>query len=183
MNRTKQSIINSFWSIASKIMAILLPFVARTVMLNVLGIKYLGLGSLFNSIISVLNLAELGVGSAIVYSMYKPIANDDKKTICALMNEYKKIYQIIGLIILTVGLVLTPFLPNLINGEIPNGINLYILYFIYLFNTVFSYWFFAYKSSILNACQRNDIISKVAIFSNVSMYTIQILLLFMTKNY
>ena len=132
----------------------------RTAMIYLMGVQYLGLNSLFTSVLQVLNLAELGVGSAMIYSMYRPIAEDDNTTICALMKLYRTYYRLIGLIIAVVGCILTPFIPKLISGDIPQGINIYILYLLNLGATVLSYWLFAYKNSILQAHQRTDIVSK-----------------------
>lgn len=73
---------------------IVVPFIMRTAMIYWMSVKYLGLNSLFTSVLQVLNLAELGVGSAMVYSMYKPIAEDDKVKICALMKLYKSYYNV-----------------------------------------------------------------------------------------
>ena len=109
-------------------------------MIKVLGAEYLGLNSLFTSILQVLSISELGIGSAIVFSMYKPIAEDDKDTLCALLNIYRKIYYCIGTIILILGLLALPYLPHLISGSHPENINIYILYLIFLFNTVVSYY-------------------------------------------
>ena len=83
-------------------------------MIYFMGVQYLGLNSLFTSILQVLNLTELGVGSAMVYSMYKPIADDDTKTICALMRLYRLYYRIIVLVIAVIGGILTPFIPYLV---------------------------------------------------------------------
>ena len=93
MNRTHNATRNIVFGVILKIYQILLPFIMRTAMIYLMGIEYLGLNSLFTSILQVLNLAELGVGSAMVYSMYKPIAENDKSTICALLKLYKKYYS------------------------------------------------------------------------------------------
>ena len=138
IERTKNAARNIVWGTIEKIMILLLPFATRTVMIKTLGAEYLGLSSLFTSILSVLSTSELGFGSAIVFSMYKPIAEDDKVTLCALLNAYRKIYLAIGTIILGVGIVVIPFLPKLISGDYPADINLYVLYLIYLFNTIFN---------------------------------------------
>ena len=84
----------------------------RTAMIYLMGVQYLGLNSLFTSVLQVLNLAELGVGSAMIYSMYRPIAEDDNTTICALMKLYRTYYRLIGLIIAVVGCILTPLFLN-----------------------------------------------------------------------
>ena len=159
------------------------PFIIRTVLINSLGIEYLGLNSLFSSILHVLNLAELGVGSAMVFSMYKPIAEDDKQTICDLMHIYKVYYRIIGLIILVIGLAISPLIPHLIKSDLPQGIDIHVLYYLNLSATVLSYWLFAYKNSILSAHQRNDLISSVTIATSTVMYLGQFISLQYIRNY
>ena len=114
VERTKNASRNIVWGIIEKIASLLLPFITRTVMIKALGAEYLGLSSLFTSILSVLSISELGFGTAIVFSMYKPIAEDDNKTLCALLNVYKKIYHLIGTVILVGGIAVSPFLNYLI---------------------------------------------------------------------
>jgi O-antigen/teichoic acid export membrane protein len=162
---------------------ILLPFIIRTIVVYTLGSSYLGLSSLFLSILMVLNLSELGFGSALVYSMYKPVAIDDKLKIRALLKLYRKIYQLIGIAILLVGLVLTPFLTSLIKGQWPSDINIHILYLIYLFNTAISYFVFAHKRALLTAYQRSDVISNINTIISISIYLLQIVILLATQNY
>src|SRR5574344_1004694 len=183
INRTKNATRNIIFGTILKIYQILLPFVIRTVIIYVLGIEYVGLNSLFIAVLQVLNLAELGVGSAMVFSMYKLLVEDDDDTISALMQLYKFYYRIIGAVILIVGLVLLPFIPKLISGDIPKDINIYLLYLLNLFATVLTYWLCAYKSSILQAFQRNDLISKVTIITDTIKYILQIGLLFIFSNY
>ena len=183
IERTKNATRNLIYGMILRLYQIVIPFLMRTVMIYTLGVEYLGLNSLFTSVLSVLNLAELGVGSAMVYSMYKPIADDDSETICALMKLYKIYYNFIGFVIALVGIALTPFIPKLISGEIPNGINIYILYLMNLGATVLSYWLFAYKNSILQAHQRSDVVSKVTLATNTIQYILQILALYIMKNY
>ena len=130
-----------------------------------------------------LNLAELGVGSAMVYSMYKPVAEHDNNTICALMGLYRKYYRIIGMVVLAAGCVIIPFVPHLIKSDVPEGINIYVLYVMNLLATVFTYWLYAYKNSILQAYQRNDIVSKVTIITDTIKYILQIFTIVFLKNY
>ena len=181
--RTKNTKRNIISGLINRVMSIFLPFLIRTAILYILGAQYMGLNSLFTSVLHVLNLAELGFSSAIVFSMYKPIAENDTKTICALMNYYKKVYCYIGTGILVVGLVLVPFITKLINGSWPDDINIYLLYLIYLFNTVISYFLYAYKSALLNAFQRIDIVNKVQLITLTCQYVVQILSLILFKNY
>lgn len=155
----------------------------RTAMIYLMGVQYLGLNSLFTSVLQVLNLAELGVGSAMVYSMYKPIAEDDETAICALMKLYRTYYRVIGLVIAVVGCALTPFIPHLIKSDVPAGINIYILYLLNLGATVLSYWLFAYKNSILQAHQRVDVVSKVTLITSTIQYGLQLLVLWAFHNY
>lgn len=183
IDRTKNASRNVVFGVVLKIYQIVVPFILRTAMIYILGMEYVGLNSLFNSILQVLNLTELGVGSAMLFSMYKPIAEYDESTICKLMNLYKTYYRIIGLIILGFGLAITPVVPNLISNDTNLNINLYYLYWINLGYTVLSYWLFAYKGCLLQAHQRNDVISKVTLITNTIMYVLQISLLFFFKSY
>lgn len=183
IERTKNATRNIVFGGMLKAYNIVIPFIMRTAMLYLLGVQYLGLNTLFISVLEVLNLAELGVGSAMVYSMYKPIIEDDTKTICALMKLYRLYYRVIGLVIAVVGLVLLPFIPHIISGEVPADINVYILYLLNLGVTVLSYWLFAYKNSLLNAYQRTDVSSKIALCMNTVKYLLQIMVLVLLKNY
>lgn len=183
LERTKNGIRNLIWGLLNRLVGIIFPFVLRTIFIYALGSEYLGLNSLFTSILTVLNLAELGFSSAVVYNMYKPIAENDNAKICALMNYYKKVYHIIGIVVAIVGLFLIPFLEKLTNGDCPNDINLYYIYIIFLANTVVSYFLFAYKNCILTAYQREDIISKISIVLKILTYIFQAALLILFKNY
>lgn len=169
--------------LAQKVVSLLLPFVIRTIMIKQLGTEYLGVSSLFTSILQALSLAELGLGSALVFNMYNSVAENDNLKLCAYMNFYKKCYRIIGAFILVAGLILTPFLPNIIHGSYPDDINIYIVYFVYLGNTVLSYWMFAYKNSIALAYQRNDIENGILLLTQTAMFAAQIALLIIFKNY
>ena len=182
-SRTKNSVRNIFYGVFTKIVTIILPFITRTIIIQVLGTEYLGLSSLFTSILQVLNLAELGFGNALVYSMYKPLAENNDKKVCELLNYYKKCYRIIGIIVLIFGILIIPFLNKLINGEYPKDINIYYIYIIYLSNTVVSYFLFAYKTSLLIANQRNDITSKINLALTIVQNILQILFLIVLKNY
>ena len=183
IERTKNAKRNVIFGFALKIYSIILPFIMRTAMIYWLGIEYLGLNSLFTSILQVLNLAELGVGSAMTFSMYKPIAEDDEAKICALMRLYRLYYRFIGCIVCIGGLIILPFLPKLISGHVPDGINIYILYLFNLSATVLTYWLFAYRNSIFEAYQRTDIVSKVTITTDTVKYALQIFVLAVFHDY
>lgn len=183
IERAKNASRNIFFGIILKVYQILVPFMMRTAMIYLMGVQYLGLNSLFISVLQVLNLAELGVGSAMVYSMYKPIAEDDDTTICALMKLYRTYYRVIGLVIAVIGCALTPFIPYLIKSDVPSGINIYVLYLLNLGATVLSYWLFAYKNSILQAHQRTDVVSKVTLVTSTIQYGLQLFVLWVFHNY
>lgn len=183
IERTKNAARNIIFGSALKIYQILLPFIMRTIMIYFMGVEYLGLNSLFTSVLQVLNLAELGVGSAMVYSMYKPIAEDDTYRICALMRLYRTYYNVIGGVIAIVGLAITPFIPHLIKGDLPSDVNVFILYLMNLALTVLSYWLFAYKNSLFLAHQRTDVPSKILLATTTVQYVLQIIALIILKNY
>lgn len=172
-----------FYGTLNKTAVLLFPFIIQTIVIKMLGAEYVGLKGLFSSILTVLNLSELGIGSAITYSMYKPIANDDTDTISALLNLYRTVYRIIGAVVLVVGIATMPYLPHLIKGTWPEDINIYILFSLVLADTVLSYWAFAYKSVLFSAHQRNDVISQISISANTFMYIAQIILLLVTRNF
>lgn len=183
LNRKKNAIRNVVYGAIYRCVSILGPFVVRTVMIYIMGNEYVGLNSLFTSILSFLSLAELGVGSALVYSMYKPIAQDDTETINALYALYRRLYKIIGTVIFTIGLLLIPILPILIKKDLPSDVNLYVIYLVFLINTVLSYWLYGYKQSLLYAFQRTDIVSKRATAINMLMYVVQVLSMLIWQNY
>lgn len=183
IERTKNAGRNIIFGCILKLYQIGVPFLMRTVMIYYMGVQYLGLSSLFASVLQVLNLAELGVGSALVYSMYKPIAEDDNETICALMRIYKIYYRIIGFVIAVLGLLFLPFVPMVVKSDLPPGLNLYVLYLLNLTVTVLSYWMFAYKSSLLLAHQRNDEVSKVNLITMTIQYALQFIVIILFHNY
>lgn len=129
-------------------------FVNRTVFIYTLGMAYLGVGGLFTDILTIFSLAELGIGNAITYHLYKPLAENDKEEIKSLMHFYKMCYRLIGCVILIAGLSIIPFLEYLItDADNAIQINIKVVYLLYLINTVTSYLFFAYKVTLLSAAQ------------------------------
>lgn len=182
IERTKNATRNIGAGLINKFVVLLLPFFVRTAFIYNLGSEYLGLNSLFSSILSVLNVAELGFSSAIVFSMYDPIAKDDDDTICALLSYYRKIYKVVGSIILVGGVAILPFLTKLVKGDCPTELNIYILFIMYLLNTALTYLLFAYKKSILEATQRNDYISMNDTITTGLTNVIQLILLLFWKS-
>ena len=162
---------------------LLFPFLNRTLFLWLLGPAYLGLNGLFTSVLGVLMLAEMGFGTAVVCSMYKPVADDDREQICAYLNFYRTVYRCIGAVIFVIGLCLLPFLRHLVHGAVPSDVNLHVLYLIHLVNTSASYFLFAYRGSVLAAYHRNDVLTNIRTGVQVAQYATVCLILFITRNY
>ncbi|MCM1233968.1 MAG: oligosaccharide flippase family protein [Ruminococcus flavefaciens] len=138
---------------------------------------------MFASILQVLNLTDLGFSAAIVYNMYKPLAEDDIDTVCQLLNYYRTIYRIVGAMILGGGLIIMPLIPHLIKGEWLMDINIYFVYILYLINTVLSYFLFAYKSALLTALQRLDLTKISYTIANCIQYILQIISIVLLHNF
>lgn len=178
--RTKHNFMSGF---LNRVLTLFLPFIIRTIIIQKLGAEYLGLSGLFTAILQVLNMTELGFSNAVVFSLYKPIAEKNIDEICGLLSFYKRVYLIIGIVISAVGIAIIPILPRFISGNYPNDINIYILYIIYLGNTVVSYFAFAYKNVLLVADQHQNIVSNIDSVLCVCRYGIQIMMLLLWKNY
>lgn len=172
-----------FWGIVNKFVIILMPFVIRTILIYYLGAEYAGLSSLFTSILRVLNMAELGFAGAVAFSMYKPVAEEDTKKICALLAFYRKLYYSVGGIVMIIGIAMIPYLNFLVKGDCPADVNLKILYVIYLIDTAASYFLFSYKNVILNVYQRMDIVSNISTVLHICVYVIQIGILVFFRAY
>ena len=179
--RTVKSIRNTFFALCEECSSIIMTFVCRTVFIYTLGKTYLGFNGLFSDILTLLSLGELGIGTAIIYSMYKPASNEDHRQIAALLNLYRKIYAVIGIFIAVIGMLLVPFLDFFISG-IPNMSEIPLIYILYLANTASSY-FFSYKRSILIVSQSNYILSLSSIAVKLVQNILQIIFLSLTHNF
>ena len=180
-SRLQMTARNAFWNYFSMIVSMLISFVSRTVFIYCLGEGYLGISGLFSNVLGVLSFAELGIGTAIGFSLYKPVAEQNIEKIKAYMHAYKIAYRYIAIIIGIVGLSLTPFLHYFVKdpGDV-GDITLY--YLIFLFNTVISY-FVSYKFSLVNAEQKNYIFTNANLIINTSTTILQIFVLLLFKNY
>lgn len=179
--RTSNSIKNVIWASLTFAINIIINFVSRKIFITYLGVEYNGINSLFNSIISMLSIAELGIGTTIIYKLYAPIARNDIDKITSLLNFYKKCYRIIAIVVLCMGILLIPFLPSII-GEINLSINIYCVYLLFLADSIFSY-LISYKRSVLIANQQERIIKKIHIICTIFLNAFQILLIYFSKNY
>lgn len=183
LERSRNAIRNVFFGYVNKTIGAIAPFIIKAILIRKFGSEYLGLNGLFTSVLQVLNLTELGIGTAIVWCMYEPIAKNDYKELSAILNLFRKIYRVIGITILAVGMLCLPVLDRLINGEAPADINVHFLFFLYLINTVESYVLFGYKTTLLTAYQRTDIISRIGTVVYLTQCFLQIIILMLSNNY
>lgn len=156
--RTEKSIRNLLYGEINIVFTVLLSIVTRTALVRILGLSSVSLNGLFTEVIAVLSLAELGVGSAITYHLYRPLAEHDRKKIVQLMWFYRSAYRLIAGFILLTGLLFLPFVPRLIKDAEFNISYLRLVYIIFLLKTVSSY-FFSYKRTLLDADQKMYLIS------------------------
>lgn len=180
-SRTKNTIRNTLFSFAYQLSDVVFAFILRTIFIRILGKSYLGLSGLFSNILTVLSFMDLGVGGAIVFALYKPLAEHDDRKVAALMQLYKKVYTIIGTVVCIVGFSLTPFLKYIIN--IPDTVDhIYLIYWLSIANTAISY-FLAYRRSLLIADQRSDINVKNQLAFRISRFVLLTCSLVITRNY
>lgn len=180
--RIKNSIKNIYTGVSSQVVSIIMRFLYRTVFIQILGVTYLGINGLFTNVLLVFSFAELGIGQAIVYSLYKPIANKNKKKICALMELYKKTYQTIGIIILLIGLSFMPFLSYIIKESTKNIDNINLIYILFVINSGVTY-FYSYRITFIIVNQKSYMINKVNFVYSIISELIKISILIIFKNY
>ena len=180
--RLINSIKNVGAAMTSYILAMLIGIVAQSILVRYLGIEYNGLNGLFSNIVSMLSIAELGIGSAVVYHLYRPIAEKDTEKIKSLMGFYKKAYRFIAVVIGIVGICIIPFL-NIIVGETTiSSKEIYVIFGLFLFDTVCSY-LLTYKRSLLYADQKNYVINLIHILYTVFLNAVQIYIIITMRNF
>lgn len=180
-SRIKKTARNMFFAIGYKLVDTILAFVLRSVFIYTLGINYLGIKGLFINILAVLSLMDLGIGSAIAFSLYRPLAEKDEKKIVALMQLYKKLYTAIGWLVCVIGISISPFLNHIIN--MPTQIDdLYLIYTLSVLNTSMTY-FLAYRRTLLIADQRSDLCTRVDIVFRFIRCVGLICVMVITRNY
>lgn len=181
--RTEKVILSFVFGVIEKIIILLLPFLVRTILIKKLGIEYAGISGLFTSILTFLNVADLGFSSATMFCLYRPVAEDDEEEICSLAKFLKIVYLAVSGVIALVGIAFTPFLKYFINGTLPEGINIYVVFLIYVFNSSSSYCFAAYRVPILEAHQENYVVSMIRTIAEIVKSIGQIVILLISPNY
>ena len=174
---------STLWGIVYRVVTILGPFVIKTLIVNRLGIEYSGLSTLFTSILTVLNLANLGFSSSLVFTMYRAVADEDMSALSAMLNFYRRVYRYVGVVILGLGLAVMPFLKHLVGADCPTDINLYLLFAIYLVETSLDYLMFGYNNAVFSAYQRTDVTLKISTVRYLIQYILQSLALIIFSNY
>ena len=178
--------VNSLKSVATGVggqaLTFLLQFVNRIVLINTIGVEYLGISGLFTSVITILSIGELGIGTAICYALYKPLAQDDRKKICAIMNLLKKAYRIVGVSIAAFGVLFYPFLPYFMKGT-TDLVDVDLIYALYIADSAFSYFFFAYKSALLQADQKKYVVNIIGNAASVVTIALRTVALAVFRSY
>lgn len=180
-SRVKNSMYNIITGVIGQCIVLITNFIVRTVFIYTLGSTYLGISGLFGNILNILSLAELGIGQAIIFSLYKPISEHNEDKICSLMLLYKRVYHILFWIVLALGLLIIPILPFIINNieMIPN---IRIIYVMYVFNSAASY-LFVYKNTFLTANQQNYISTLISYLFSFITSIIQVICLLVFRYY
>ena len=179
--RSENSVRNVSTGIANKVLMMLLAFATRTLFIRLLGADYTGVSSLYSNILSVLSLAEMGMGNVLMFYLYSALKNQDTERIRALVNEFKKIYSAIIAIVLSIGLLLIPFLGYIVRSSL-NRQDLVGYYLLYLINSVASY-FVVYRTIVLSADQKNYISNIVHTIATIIMYILQFVYLLIFKDF
>lgn len=182
-SRTGNVAKNAAISVACQIFSMIVQIIARRIFVIVLTEEYLGVSGLFSNILTILSFAELGIGNAMVFSMYKPLAENDTEKLKSLMLLYKKAYRIIGAVILGAGLCVIPALGAIIKEKPDISENLTVIYIFYLLNTSMSYLLWAYKKSIISADQKLYVVNIVQQVSLFVQAAVQSVILLATKNF
>ena len=180
-SRTEFATLNTSIALAIQPFQALIGFVSRTIFLNILGVTYLGLNNYLSSLVSILSLAELGIGGAMTYALYGPLAREEHAKINAFMILFKKLYRMIGIGIFLIGTILALFLPYIIK-DYPINREVYLIYFLFVFNSASSY-FFSYKRTLLYVDQRNYVMTTIDFGLYVLRIMLQIGVLIYTKNF
>lgn len=181
-SRTKNSVRNIAFAVTSYAIQVLLTFIIRVVFLRVFAVDYLGINTLFANILTILAVVESGFGAAMVFALYKPMAENNEEEVRQLISLYKKWYKIIAFIILGIGILITPLLPFLIKDFNNIDLNLYLIYFFFLINSFVTY-FTAHRRSLFYADQRNDLESKINSIAQCTYACLQLIAILVLKNF
>lgn len=180
--RTRKAFLNTMAGGLGTLLVGVLQFVGRMVFIRFLSDEYLGISSLFTNILSILSLAELGIGNAICFGLYKPLAQGDEDKVRSLLHFFKRAYTVIGFVVFGTGMLLLPFLPYLMSGT-TDLVDVRLIYILYVLQSAVSYWFWAYKSILLQADQKLYIVKACHVLANLVVIILQISSLWLFGNF
>lgn len=161
IGRTKNVSLNTLWAIVGQGVTVLLGLFSRKVFLDYLGVELLGVNSLFADVLLLFSFAELGIGTAIMYTMYGPIAENDENKVKSILLYYRNLYNIVMLVLIFVSFAFIPFLTT-IKTDIPIS-DLRIYYLLFQLNNILGYvW--AYRTSYVIAIQKERLITKINLY-------------------
>jgi O-antigen/teichoic acid export membrane protein len=180
-SRTKKSFKNIIMGFSYQFVTLIFGFISRTVFINTLGVDLLGVNGLFMDVLILLSIADLGLNTAMVYSLYKPIAEQDTVKVSALIHFYKKIYKIIAIAVTVIGICILPFLDFIVNTD--QEIPLLKVYYLFSLASVVISYLFVYKTSIIIADQKNYLVTRISLVTSFISTIIQIISLIIFKNY
>lgn len=182
MSRTKNTIKNTASGFLIKILTLVLHFASRTIFVIYLGNEFLSINGLLSSVFSFLNITELGIGAALVFAMYDPIAKDDKEKVKQYIAYYKKIYSYLGLAVIGIGIVLLPFVNWLVPTD-STTVNVYLAYVLFVANSACSYFFYVARGGFLSAMQQEYRLTLSNCIAQISTVCLQILVLIIWRNF
>lgn len=180
-SRTKNAGKNTASAFINKIVILLLTFVCRRIFIQYIGVDYLGINGLFANVLTLLSMADLGLGTAMNISLYKPIAEEDTQKLAALVHYFKKLYRIIAAVVLLIGTALLPFLKYIVNldVEIPH---IYLYYYLFVLKNVVSY-LFVYKTAMIRADQKQYLINRIEVIVSIVRIALQIAVIVVFRMY
>ncbi len=181
-SRTKKTMVNTAFSIASQLLAVVLSFALRTAFIRILGAQYTGVSSVFATILTMLSLSELGFGTAVATALYKPLRENDQESIRQLMDFYKKAYRLVALFVFSAGMLCIPFLGYLIHDVPDIKENITVIYVLYIIRTAASY-LMIYKTTLLRADQKLYVVKKYEMFCETIRYLVEIAVLIICHEY
>lgn len=181
-SRKSKTLTNSVWGLINRFCTLLFALLVRKVFVNNIDSEFLGLEGLFSNILGLFSFVELGFGNAISFNLYKPIHDNDRELINGIVLFYKKVYLAIGIVIISLSLMIVPFVPGLINGNTINNTYIRIAFLVYSLGIAITY-FFSCKRTLLFASQRNYISLRVETIARIVCSVIQILALIYIKDY
>lgn len=181
MGRSQKALKNVSTGLINKAAIMLLSFTTKTAFIRMLGAEYNGVSSLYTNILSVLALAELGLGNVLMFYLYSALEKEDTARIWALTQEFKKIYNIIIVCVSLVGVAIVPFLGILVKSNLPHN-ELVVYYLLYLLNSVASY-FVIYRTMVIRADQKEYLLNNCSTMTTIIMYVLQLIYLYIRRDF